>query len=98
VTAPVVFLQRARKEIDEADDWWRANRASSDAVLEAVARFVELIGTQPRLGAAFETARVRGCRRLLLATIGYWVYYRIDGERVEVLSLWHVRRGRGPGL
>jgi plasmid stabilization system protein ParE len=94
----VVFLPRAKREIDDADEWWRANRASPDAVLDAIDRFVTLVLAQPHLGTAFAGARLRGGRRLLLGDVGYWVYYRVVGARVEVLSLWHVRRGRGPGV
>ncbi len=84
--------------MDAIDQWWTANRADPDAIVDAISRFVTLVGDQPRLGPQFETSRVRGCRRLLLSDVGYWVYYRVGNERVEVLSFWHVRRGRGPGL
>ena len=94
----VIFLRRAKREVDEADEWWRANRAMPDAVLDAVGRVIALVSAQPHIGAPFETRRIRGCRRLLLSEVGYWVYYRVVGVRIEVLSLWHVRRGRGPGL
>ena len=96
--AAVVFLRRAKREIDDADAWWREHRASPAAIHDAIARFITLVSAQPQLGAPFETARVRGCRRLLLSNVGYWVYYRVHEARIEVLSLWHVRRGRGPGL
>lgn len=96
--AVVVFLPRAKREIEEADEWWRANRAHPDAIVDALDRFMTLVLAQPHLGAMFSTVRVRGCRRLLLGEVGYWVYYRLVGTRVEVLSVWHVRRGRGPGL
>ncbi|MBP8810741.1 MAG: type II toxin-antitoxin system RelE/ParE family toxin [Kofleriaceae bacterium] len=95
--ARVVFLPVARREIDEADDWWRANRASPDAVLEAIERFVALASDQPHLGARLG-APLDHCRRLLLSDIGYWVYYRVVEARVEVLSFWHVRRAGRPRL
>ncbi len=81
--AAVAFLPRAKREIDEADEWWRANRAHPDAILDAIDRFIVLVLAQPRL---------------LLADVEYHLYYRVVGRRVEVLSLWHVRRGSGPGL
>ena len=96
MSGTVVFLRRAKRELDEADTWWRANRASPAAILDAITRFIRLVGDQPYLGAPFDTPRIRECRRPLLSDVGYWVYYRVRGTRVEVLSVWHVRRGRTP--
>ena len=43
-------------------------------------------------------SRFEGVRRLFLSRTGYHLYYRVnEAERqVEVLALWHARRGEGP--
>lgn len=94
----IAFLPRAKREIDEADEWWAESHAGPSPIHDAIARFLTLISEQPYIGAPFAARRVRDCRRLLLTDVDYWVYYCLRGARVEVLSLWHVRRGRGPGL
>jgi plasmid stabilization system protein ParE len=37
-------------------------------------------------------------RRLLLPRSGYFLYYRVrlDGQFVDVLAVWHSKRGRKP--
>jgi hypothetical protein len=35
---------------------------------------------------------------LLLRRTKYQVYYRVSGETLEVLGVWHAARGEGPGL
>jgi plasmid stabilization system protein ParE len=37
-------------------------------------------------------------RRVLLHRTRYHLYYTAGGELVQVLALWHARRGRDPEL
>jgi len=37
-------------------------------------------------------------RRLLLSRIRYRLYYRAEGEVVEILALWHTSRGTPPPI
>jgi plasmid stabilization system protein ParE len=39
-----------------------------------------------------------GVRRLVLYKIRYYLYYRLSGDTVDVLALWHTSRGEGPAL
>lgn len=59
-----------------------------------------LIRLNPRIGARATNAKLAGVRRVHLSRIRYHLYYRVRSEPVciEVLALWHVRRGTGPGL
>jgi plasmid stabilization system protein ParE len=52
----------------------------------------------PTLGAPARSERATGVRRLVLRSTRYRVYYRVRGQRLEVLALWHGTRGTGPGL
>jgi plasmid stabilization system protein ParE len=37
-------------------------------------------------------------RRFHVDRIRYWVYYRVRGKRLEVVSVWHSSRGSGPAV
>jgi len=77
--------------------WWRENRpAAPFAVRDELARALALITVQPGLGAPATNVRLRGVRRLLLARVGYWLYYCEAADQIDVIAFWHVKRGRGP--
>ena len=57
-----------------------------------------LLLEQPDIGSRVEQASSPGVRRLHLDRVGYWVYYRVRQDRLEVVSVWHSRRGGGPAL
>jgi plasmid stabilization system protein ParE len=50
--------------------------------------------------AQARNAKKEAVRRLLLSRTGYHLYYQVNAEagRVEVLALWHSRRGREPSI
>jgi len=92
---------RAAGEIRRASAWWRANRPAAPlALADDLERAFELIAAQPGIGARARNARKEGVRRLLLSRTGYHLYYQVNAEagRVEVLALWHSRRGREPSV
>jgi len=92
---------RAAAEIREAGAWWRSNRpAAPDAFAEDLERSFELIAAQPGIGAQARNPDRESVRRLYLSRTGYHLYYQINAEagRVEVLALWHSRRGRNPAV
>ena len=43
-----------------------------------------------------ENARLFGTRSLQIDRIGYDVYYRVKGNEVVVLALWHSHRAKRP--
>ena len=57
-----------------------------------------LLAQQPGIGAIYEGARIKGVRRLLVGRIGYFIYYRVTPEALEVLTVWHVSRGKQPSI
>ena len=92
---------RAAAEIRRASAWWRANReAAPFALAEDLERAFELVAAQPGIGARARNARKEGVRRLLLSRTGYHLYYQVnaDAGRIEILALWHSRRGREPAV
>jgi len=58
-----------------------------------------LIAAQPECGTPVQKSRVVGVRRIHLARLNYFLYYRIGRtRRIEVLAFWHASRGTGPRL
>jgi plasmid stabilization system protein ParE len=91
----------ATTQIRDAEEWWRVNRPHAPhAIREELERATRLIAVQPEIGARARNVSLSGVRRILLARIRYYVYYRVVGEpeRVEVVAFWHASRGSGPRL
>ena len=86
-------------QIDRAAQWWDENRAlAPEAFDEELAEAFSLLGIESGIGAPASNVRAQGVRRLHLARIHYFLYYRSRGEEVQVLALWHTSRGAGPNL
>jgi plasmid stabilization system protein ParE len=90
---------RAAAQTRRAADWWLRNRpAAPGAVANDIRESIALLAEQPGIGAKYEGARAPGVRRLFLGRIGYFLYYRVENETLEVLALWHSRRGEQPSV
>ena len=95
----VVFLRRATREIERIDDWWRKHRPSSpDLFVIELDEVLAALAVMPTLGVSANARRMSGVRRFPLQRVGYQLYYRVQGETLEVLAVWHGARGGGPGL
>jgi plasmid stabilization system protein ParE len=96
----LTITRRAAREIREASAWWDANRpAAPEAFRQAIATAFELISTQPRIGARATNTRLQGVRRIHLANVHYYLYYRLRSPRtLQVLALWHTSRQPRSGL
>jgi len=97
VTLRLRITARAAREIERADAWWRENRqAVPAAVREDLKGAFQLLLQQPGVGVRVVSARLPGTRRLHLKRIRYFIYYRVRGEILYVLSVWHSSRGSAP--
>lgn len=95
----ILFKARARREIEAAAAWWSANReAAAGALRRDVEAGLAILIEQPGIGTKVETGRSPQVRRLLLGRTRYHLYYRVRGNTVEVLALWHSSRGNGPSV
>ena len=97
----VAFTPRATREVTDAKRWWRANRTKAPHELEEELRTaLDLIAGTPSIGAVARNVALPGVRRIFLNRVNYFLYYRphLDLNRVEVVALWHARRGSGPRL
>lgn len=93
----VKISARAAVQTRRAAEWWLQNRpAAPGAVAKDIGESIALLAEQPGIGAKYEGARTPGVRRLFLGRIGYFLYYRVSDETLEVLALWHASRGVQP--
>jgi plasmid stabilization system protein ParE len=96
----VVFHPRAVDDVARVDAWWKANRLAATALFQQ--ELDEVLGAlvrTPTLGAlAPSDDELRDVRRALMKRTRYHLYYRILGDTLEVLAIWHSARGDGPEL
>jgi plasmid stabilization system protein ParE len=86
----VRWLRTALRNLDEEATYIAADDAAAarlvvDRVLKAVARLAE----QPGLG---RPGRVPGTRELVVRNTRYLVPYRVRGEEVQILRVFHTSR------
>ncbi|HYO75661.1 MAG TPA: type II toxin-antitoxin system RelE/ParE family toxin [Thermoanaerobaculia bacterium] len=96
---PVELTELAARQIREAEAWWRANRTlAPHAVRQQLERAFALLAVQPRIGSRADNVTLSGVRRIFLPIIKQYLYYQIldSPDRVQVIALWHARRGDGP--
>ena len=91
--------RRADAHIEKAADWWKQNRPLSPGALdEELAEAFVLLLSQPAIGAPALNARTKSVRRVHLARVHYHLYYRVRGEQIDVIALWHTSRGSPPSV
>jgi hypothetical protein len=97
----VAFTALAARHIREAEQWWRINRTGAPyAVRLELERALVLIAGQPRIGSRAANVKLPGVRRIYLPIIKQHLYYHLVGEPeyLEVVAVWHTRRGKGPPI
>jgi plasmid stabilization system protein ParE len=97
----VHIVSSAARAIAEAANCWVANRPKApEAFAEELTRAFQLLASQPSIGAQARNVKLVGVRRVHLQRIHYYLYYRVraNTETVEVLALWHTKRGTSPEL
>jgi|SRR5665213_417133 len=95
----VRVTHRAANHIAQAVDWWEVNRPlAPGAVRDELEEAVAILKAQSEIGAVAFSARIQDVRRIHLSRIHYFLYYRAQPGRIDVLALWHTSRGTGPHL
>jgi plasmid stabilization system protein ParE len=90
---------RAAREILRAVAWWRENRPAMPGAVESDLRAaLDVLVEQPGIGTKVSIARDAATRRLYLARTSYFIYYRVNGQRLEVIAFWHASREHGPSV
>jgi plasmid stabilization system protein ParE len=69
----------------------------SRCLVEDLAHALTLLASQPEIGARAQNTKL-GVRRIHLARVHYYLYYRVSDSPpgIEVLALWHSSRGSVP--
>jgi plasmid stabilization system protein ParE len=94
-----VIKARARREIESAAAWWAENRpAAPGAVRIEITDALAILVLQPGIGERIETGRPVQVRRFRTDKTHRWIYYRVKGGVLEVLSVWGTDRGSNPKL
>lgn len=84
----LVVSPEADLQIDQIDDWWRANREKAPRLFqEELDRVFRLITSFPNAGRLQEEIELAGVRRVVLKKCKLHVYYRLLGQGVHVLAL-----------
>jgi plasmid stabilization system protein ParE len=80
-------------------DWWELNRSDApNALADDLQDMLARIAQNPTIGEVVESRRFRYVRRRIMRRTHYHVYFRSDGDDVEVVAFWHASRGSGPPL
>jgi toxin ParE1/3/4 len=86
----VKWLQKALRNLDAEASYIAADdKAAARLVVTRVLAAVETLANQPSLG---RPGRVPGTRELVVRKTRYIVPYRIRGETVEILRVFHASR------
>lgn len=84
------WLRRALRNLDDEATYIAAeDAAAARAVVKRVLDAVARLQAQPGLG---RPGRVPGTRELLVARTRYIVPYRVRGESIEILRVFHTSR------
>lgn len=95
----ILIMPNALRQILEVSAWWRENRQTAPQLFqEELDRALLRLARYPSLGTRSRWPRLQDVRRLLVRRVEYVVFYRLrpKARRIEVLAVWHVRRGSGP--
>jgi plasmid stabilization system protein ParE len=98
---PVVQLTApAARQLAQARDWWLEHRDKAPWALDQdIDGLILLLEERPELiGRPVES--MPAVRRVFLRRVRYFVYFEIvdEGDRVEILAVWHASRGSDPDL
>jgi len=86
----VRWLRKALRSLDDEATYIAADdAAAARLVVKRVLDAVALLAEQPGLG---RPGRVPGTRELIVAKTRYIVPYRVRGETVEILRVFHTSR------
>ena len=86
----VRWVRRALKSLDEEADYIaRDDPQAAAQVVERIASSVDLLASQPALG---RPGRVPGTRELVIPRTPYIVPYRMQGESIQILRVYHGAR------
>ena len=88
--ARVIWTQPAAQALEAIQDYIaKDNPRAAFEVVQRIRRATEQLAEHPKLG---RSGRVRGTLELVIAGLPYIVPYRIKGNAIEILSVFHAAR------
>ena len=89
----VRITRRAATQIETIERWWAANRPKApDAFFDDLGGALTLLSVQPGIGARIANTKLPDVRRLHLARVRYFVFYRVKAGELVILAVWHASR------
>lgn len=86
----IFWLEKAAIDLEEAYEYiFYDNPPAAESEINKVLEAVELLSINPALGKA---GRVPKTRELVVAGTPYIVIYRVKGNRLEILRIFHGAR------
>jgi plasmid stabilization system protein ParE len=94
------IARRARRQIDEAQQWWREHSADPERLDREIEEAITLLMNHPSAGWPYAAARKHGVLHVLLRRTQHQIFYTLspDEQIVEIVAFWHTSRGSGPLL
>src|SRR5436190_15280889 len=86
---PFGLSRRADRDIESASDWYA--RVSARLALEFFEDVYQAIDVARERPTSCPETR-RGVRRVLCKRFPYRVYFEINGERIDILAVYHTSR------
>ncbi len=85
----VRWLRTALANLDAEAEYIAEENPAAGRVVQRIFRAVDLLKKNPAMGRA---GRVPGTRELVVGETPYIIPYRVSGETVEILRLFHATR------
>lgn len=92
----VVFSARFTSDLEAIQDYIaRDNAPAAYRLAQTICQRVQHLGAHPHTG---RPGRIAGTRELAVPDTAYIVYYRVTGQAVQVLRVYHAARRPSSGL
>ena len=89
----------AERQLIAARAWWRRNRDKAPGAFdEEIESALLYISENLSISMAYREARRSNVRRYLIERIRYYIYFRVAGDSIQVLRIWHASRRPPRGL
>lgn len=89
MTLPVIFRRQARREFDDAGDWYEKERAGLGLeFLDEIGRLLSHIAATPHQFPVIH----RDVHKAVAKRFPYCIYFRVRDQRIVVLAVFHSAR------
>lgn len=86
----VRWLKRAERDLDEVEEY--ISRDNPDAAIDTVLAIVAAVKQLEEFPGIGRPGRIAGTRELVVDGLPFIVPYRLRGETIEILRVYHAAR------